>query len=158
MSRTVSEVLAAAMAFALVTVPTANADDDSQTVRTDKGLVSGTVTSTYRTFGAIPFAAPPVRANRWRDPQPVTPWQGVRDGTLPSPACAQPGRSRVAGVELSAGQRELSDYLVTAWGRFARTGDPGWRADVQSLAAGAIRPVKDFAKDHHCDFWGGRGA
>ncbi|WP_439658002.1 carboxylesterase/lipase family protein [Lentzea sp. HUAS TT2] len=57
------------------------------------------------------------------------------------------------GVPLTAGQRELSDYMVTAWGRFARTGDPGWRADVQSLVAGAAGPA-DFEKDHKCDFWG----
>ncbi|KJK41967.1 hypothetical protein UK23_39455 [Lentzea aerocolonigenes] len=57
------------------------------------------------------------------------------------------------GVPLTPGQRELSDYMVTAWGRFARTGDPGWKADVQSLAAGQVRPA-DFAKDHKCDFWG----
>ncbi len=57
------------------------------------------------------------------------------------------------GIPLTPGQRELSDYMIAAWGRFARTGDPGWKADVQSLAAGRVRPA-DFAKDHKCDFWG----
>ncbi|HUQ57625.1 carboxylesterase/lipase family protein [Lentzea sp.] len=57
------------------------------------------------------------------------------------------------GVPLTPGQRELSDYMVAAWGRFARTGDPGWRADVQSLSVGAVKPA-DFAKDHQCGFWG----
>ncbi len=56
-------------------------------------------------------------------------------------------------VSLTAGQRELSDYMITAWGRFARTGDPGWRAGVQSLAAGAVRPT-EFVGDHRCEFWG----
>jgi para-nitrobenzyl esterase len=56
------------------------------------------------------------------------------------------------GVPLTAAQRELSDYMITAWGRFARTGDPGWRAEVQSLAAGKIGPA-DFARDHQCGFW-----
>ena len=88
MSRMLTAVLAAAMAFTITQVP-AQAEGDGRVVKTDKGAVSGTVTATYRTFGNIPFAAPPVGANRWRDPQPVTPWQGVRDATTPAPVCAQ---------------------------------------------------------------------
>jgi carboxylesterase type B len=57
------------------------------------------------------------------------------------------------GVPLTPGQRELSENMIASWGWFARTGAPGWRADVQSLAAGASRPA-EFAKDHKCDFWG----
>src|SRR5437016_1157645 len=40
-------------------------------------------------FKGIPFAAPPVGDLRWREPQPVTPWPGVRDTTKPGPICAQ---------------------------------------------------------------------
>ncbi|PWK87349.1 carboxylesterase type B, partial [Lentzea atacamensis] len=57
------------------------------------------------------------------------------------------------GVTLTPGQQRLSDYMIAAWGRFTRTGDPGWRADVQSLAPGAVGPA-DFVKDHQCGFWG----
>ncbi|MGW4211002.1 carboxylesterase/lipase family protein [Lentzea sp. NPDC004789] len=89
MSKILTAAVAAAMAFAITQVPPAWAHSDSRVVQTDKGTVSGTVTSTYRTFGNIPYAAPPVGANRWRDPQPVTPWQGVRDATGQSPVCAQ---------------------------------------------------------------------
>ncbi|WP_236703866.1 carboxylesterase/lipase family protein [Lentzea aerocolonigenes] len=81
-------VLAAVMACAVVVAPAA-AGGDGAVVRTDKGAVKGTVTDTYRTFGNIPFAAPPVGGNRWRDPQPVTPWRDVRDATTPAPMCAQ---------------------------------------------------------------------
>ena len=88
MARTVTVALAAAMTLALTQVPAAQADG-AQIVRTDKGAVAGTVTSTYRTFGNIPFASPPVGANRWRDPQPAARWQGVRDATTPAPMCAQ---------------------------------------------------------------------
>jgi para-nitrobenzyl esterase len=88
MARTVTVALAAAMTLALTQVPAAHAGG-GQIVRTDKGAVTGTVTSTYRTFGGIPFAAAPVGANRWRDPQPAPPWQGVRDATTPAPMCAQ---------------------------------------------------------------------
>jgi len=40
-------------------------------------------------FKGIPFAAPPVGELRWRAPQPVTPWQGVRQALQPPAPCAQ---------------------------------------------------------------------
>ncbi|NKE59318.1 carboxylesterase family protein [Lentzea sp. PSKA42] len=85
--RILTAAVTAAMACAVLVSPAAA--DSGAVVRTDKGAVRGTVTDTYRTFGNIPFAAPPVGENRWRDPQPVTPWQGVRDATTPAPLCAQ---------------------------------------------------------------------
>ena len=29
-------------------------------------------------FRGIPYAAPPIRENRWKAPQPVEPWEGVK--------------------------------------------------------------------------------
>ena len=51
-----------------------------QIVSTDAGTVSGTTNTAgdVRIFKGIPFAAPPVGPLRWREPQPVTPWTGVR--------------------------------------------------------------------------------
>jgi para-nitrobenzyl esterase len=40
-------------------------------------------------FRGIPFAAPPVGDLRWRDPQPVVPWSGMRDATQFGPRCMQ---------------------------------------------------------------------
>lgn len=37
-------------------------------------------------FLGVPYAAPPVGANRFKEPQPVTPWQGERDATDPGPS------------------------------------------------------------------------
>src|SRR5687768_16028440 len=34
--------------------------------------------SGVRAYFGVPFAAPPVRELRWRDPQPVQAWSGVR--------------------------------------------------------------------------------
>ena len=54
MKRMVTVASAAATALALIQVPAAQADGDSRVARTDKGLVSGTATSTYPTFGNCP--------------------------------------------------------------------------------------------------------
>src|SRR5580658_7794838 len=53
---------------------------DPPTVSTDAGLVSGTTVAAgdIRMFKGIPFAAPPVGPLRWREPQPVKSWTGVR--------------------------------------------------------------------------------
>ncbi|HZZ18367.1 MAG TPA: carboxylesterase family protein [Opitutaceae bacterium] len=44
------------------------------------GVIEGVVSADdkVRTFKGIPFAAPPVGDLRWREPQPVVPWTGVR--------------------------------------------------------------------------------
>ncbi|SDG67138.1 para-nitrobenzyl esterase [Lentzea fradiae] len=87
-SKTLTAAVAAALVASLSWAPAAHAGS-GEIVHTDKGTVRGTVTGGTRTFGNIPFAAPPVGENRWRDPRPVTPWHGVRDATVPSPVCAQ---------------------------------------------------------------------
>ncbi|GAB3508103.1 carboxylesterase family protein [Spirosoma knui] len=69
------------MAFAPLTA-------ELDTVNVTGGLVSGVVNKDgdVRSFKGIPFAAPPVGDLRWKAPQPVKPWSGVR-------ACDQYGAS-----------------------------------------------------------------
>lgn len=45
----------------------------------DGGKVQGVATETpgVTVYRGIPYAAAPVGENRWKDPQPVTPWEGV---------------------------------------------------------------------------------
>ena len=43
-------------------------------VKTEGGLISGTLEDSVHIFKGIPFAAPPVDELRWREPQPVKPW------------------------------------------------------------------------------------
>jgi carboxylesterase type B/imidazolonepropionase-like amidohydrolase len=40
-------------------------------------------------FRGVPFAKPPVGELRWREPQPVASWTGVRDAGQSGPPCAQ---------------------------------------------------------------------
>jgi para-nitrobenzyl esterase len=60
-------------------------------VKTAHGVLEGTVdTATgIRTFKGVPFAAPPVGDLRWREPQPVKNWEGVRPATQFGPRCMQ---------------------------------------------------------------------
>ncbi|KAI0165873.1 alpha/beta-hydrolase [Xylariaceae sp. FL1272] len=52
---------------------------DPTRIEIESGLLSGTWQQNgTRTFLGIPYAAPPVKDLRWRPPQPLTPWDGVR--------------------------------------------------------------------------------
>lgn len=48
-------------------------------VQTRDGAVRGSVVGNVISFKGIPYAAPPFGPNRFRPPQPVRPWTGVRD-------------------------------------------------------------------------------
>ncbi len=66
--------------------------DSPLRVRTDAGVVEGSYVgadSSLTVFKGIPFATPPIGALRWKPPQPVAPWAGVRKATAFGPACAQ---------------------------------------------------------------------
>src|SRR5689334_14857230 len=59
-------------------------------IETVNGLVEGTTTgSGIRVFRGIPFAAPPVGDLRWKAPQPVKNWTGVRQAVDFGPNCMQ---------------------------------------------------------------------
>ena len=59
-------------------------------VTLDSGKIRGTLVGGVRTFLSIPFAAPPVGEFRWREPQPVKSWEGIRDCNKYGLACPQP--------------------------------------------------------------------
>jgi len=54
------------------------------------GRVQGDAKDGLASFKGLPFAAPPVGALRWRIPQPVIGWSGVRKANAFAPACIQP--------------------------------------------------------------------
>ena len=53
------------------------------------GALLGRQQGNISVFQGIPFAAPPLGPLRWREPQPVAPWKGIRDATQPSRPCSQ---------------------------------------------------------------------
>jgi para-nitrobenzyl esterase len=59
------------------------------TVKTLNGMLEGTDESGIKTFKGVPFAAPPVGDLRWREPQPVQNWTGVRKATKFGPRAMQ---------------------------------------------------------------------
>jgi para-nitrobenzyl esterase len=84
-------------------------------VRIDSGIVEGTVNSdsSVRIFRGIPFAAPPVGDLRWRPPQPVQPWTGVRKAVDFGPRCVQ---GRVFGDIVFRSAEMSEDCLsLTIW-------------------------------------------
>jgi para-nitrobenzyl esterase len=61
-------------------------------VKTKQGVIEGnydTQTGVQTYFG-VPFAQPPVGELRWKDPQPVTPWTGVKQTKQFGPRPMQP--------------------------------------------------------------------
>ena len=63
---------------------------DGVTAQFDAGTLMGSRENGVLVFRGVPFAAPPTGENRWRPPQPVEPWTGVRSATAHEPPCAQP--------------------------------------------------------------------
>lgn len=59
-------------------------------VKIDSGVVEGTASGkpSVRVFKGIPFAAPPLAENRWKAPQPVAKWDGVRKADAFGAPCA----------------------------------------------------------------------
>ncbi|HEY9641556.1 MAG TPA: carboxylesterase family protein [Coleofasciculaceae cyanobacterium] len=71
-----------------------------KTVTIDAGTIEGALSGDVLSFKGIPYAAPPVGELRWRSPQPVKPWDGVRPATAYGHDCIQkpiPGDSAASG-------------------------------------------------------------
>ena len=80
-------ITAAVVAVYSVTTPAAISDP----VTTASGKLSGvTLKSGVRAFKGIPFGAPPVGDLRWKEPQPVAKWDGVRKADQFGNVCVQP--------------------------------------------------------------------
>jgi para-nitrobenzyl esterase len=82
-------VCALAMVTSAALFGTAVRSQAPATVKVDGGDVQGVVADGVESFKGIPFAAPPVGEFRWRPPQPVVPWTGVRQAAEFGADCMQ---------------------------------------------------------------------
>lgn len=78
---------AALAAAAISLVPRASAE--IRDVDVTGGRVEGVAANGIESFKGIPFAAPPVGALRWKAPQPVKPWKGVKQANAFGASCLQ---------------------------------------------------------------------
>ncbi len=102
-------------------------------VETPAGAVRGLRGAAGERYRAIPYAAAPVGADRFAPPRPHAGWDGVRDGTRPSPTAPQPARD--------FGVLDMTPYFGPGWVR----GEEYLTVDVRTPAAdGAARPVMVF--------------
>jgi para-nitrobenzyl esterase len=89
-------------------------------VKIGSGRLKGEVSGSVVAWKGIPFAAPPVGPNRWRPPQPVTPWKDVRAASAFGADCMQnpfPGDAAPLGVP------PAEDCLyINVWSPVKRTG------------------------------------
>jgi para-nitrobenzyl esterase len=81
------------MKHLLLVLPVVCAAGSFEPIQVDGGLITGTPSPqwTYgiRLFRGVPYAAPPVGNLRWQPPQPVVPWQGVKEADHYTPVCMQ---------------------------------------------------------------------
>jgi para-nitrobenzyl esterase len=90
----VAILLVTVCAFKAVLTNSKKSGDAFDKVLVDGGYISGTVNTggDIHIFKGIPFAVPPVATLRWKAPQPVKPWSGVKmcDKFGPSPLQHKP--------------------------------------------------------------------
>jgi para-nitrobenzyl esterase len=104
-------------------------------VAIDGGLISGKVlASGIRAYLGVPFAEPPVRELRWRDPQPVKPWKGVYHADRKPSMCMQ--QMRAHDLNHYFGEESASEdcLYLNLWAPAA-------------VQAGEKRPVLVFIED-----------
>ena len=111
----------------LAVIATASDAAIEDPVRLEAGLVDGGETSTsgVRVFRGLPFAAPPVGENRWRAPQPVEPWEGVRDASEFGNVCVQAATDRYVNIANMEGSPPLSEdcLYLNVWTPAESAGD-----------------------------------
>lgn len=76
-------IVAAVLCFAAFAVA------QNPRVTIDSGTLEGAVSNGVDTFKGIPYAQPPLGELRWRAPQPVRPWTGVREAKAYAHDCLQ---------------------------------------------------------------------
>ena len=114
--RHLSEIIVLGAAILLLA---ASPNGSPKPVRISSGLISGTTDKNEVTaYLGVPFGAPPVGELRWRPPQPVARWEGVRSADHFGASCMQnePG-SRLPWTEEFMTQGAVSEdcLFLNVW-------------------------------------------
>ena len=98
---------------------------ERRTVKVTGGELRGVVRNGVASFKGIPFAAPPVGELRWKAPQPLKSWDGVREADQFGPAPMQPP---ITAALFGGGAKPSEDCLyLNVW---TAAKDPGERRPV----------------------------
>lgn len=88
-------------------------DTSLEKVLLESGPISGVQEQDLWVFRGIPYAASPVGDLRWRPPQPVEPWEDVRECVAFAPACPQP--SSGGAFYLDVGETDEDCLYLNVW-------------------------------------------
>ena len=92
------------------------AADPNSIAATALGSLAGERADGVVRFLGVPYAAPPLGPLRWRAPQPVAPWSGLREARHFGPACPQPPAAGPTYVSPERSARQDEDCLyLNVW-------------------------------------------
>ena len=86
------------LSLLLLAAVSANAQNNP-VLTIEGGQVQGVLTDDHPdvfVYRGIPYAAPPIRENRWKEPQPIVPWKGVK-------VCDTFGRPSYQAIQYTGG-------------------------------------------------------
>lgn len=98
----------------------------TEPVNVDGGSIAGVVDDGVRVYRGIPYAAPPVGPLRWKEPQPLVGWSGVRDASEFGPRCVQTPYPEGSIYTMPDGSMSEDCLTLNVW----TTASPGTRQPV----------------------------
>lgn len=125
--------------------------------KTTAGMVRGKAVEGGIVFKGIPFAAPPLGPRRFRPPESVEPWEGIREATQFGPACPQVQRTpspilaRTQQISVAFDEDCLSLNVWTPAADDARRPTMVWLHGGGFMGAGCTWPFDDgtaFVRDN----------
>jgi para-nitrobenzyl esterase len=84
-------------------------------VRVEGGRVKGVFGDGVTVYKGIPYATPPTGDLRWKAPQPVVPWEGVRVADKFGPACPQVVFPSTNNINNSVGKMSEDCLYLNVW-------------------------------------------
>jgi carboxylesterase type B len=121
----------------------------------EQGGLRGSLVDGVRSFKGIPYAAPPVGANRFRPPRPAAAWSGVRDARHFGPKTRQPAYPPQIALMLNELTGGGDDALtLNVWAPAAGSGPypamvwiPGGMFEFHATGASPWYDGSRFARD-----------